>query len=526
MTLNTLWTAFLDRRGEIWELFLQHVDLSTMAVLLSLLIGVPLGLLITKNRPAAAAVIGLANVLQSIPSLALLAFLVPFIGIGEKPAILMVVLYALLPIIKNTYTGITSIDPKLLEAADGIGLTRLQRLFRVELPMAMPFLMAGVRISAVGAVGTVTIAAFAGAKGLGWLISLGLNGNDPNLVLLGAIPASILALLVDLVLSTLEKVVTAEGLKSPEKIVLRSRAQKRRRALVAAALCTVLLTVPVGSAAAGALDASQKRITVGTSNFTEAIVLGYIYETLIEENTDIQVEERFNLNGSPLSFSALERGDIDMFTDYTGIAGPILLGLPTETDTQKVYDDVARLMRDEHGVAVSAPLGFSNEYVISASPEAAASYGLDTLSDLVDNAQFLRFGCTTAFTQREDCLPKMESQFGIHFKEVVGLEGNIRYQAIDSGEVDVTDAYSTDAMTVKVKLIPLTDDLGFFPPYQAINLARQDTLDRYPELVPLLARLEGGITTEEMARMNYEVDVEGKNPKDVAVAFLTGKGLI
>ena len=120
----------------------------------------------------------------------------------------------------------------------------------------------------------MTIAAFAGAKGLGWLISLGLNGNDPNLVLLGAIPASILALLVDLVLSTLEKVVTAEGLKSPEKIVLRSRAQKRRRALVAAALCTVLLTVPVGSAAAGALDASQKRITVGTSNFTEAIVLG------------------------------------------------------------------------------------------------------------------------------------------------------------------------------------------------------------------------------------------------------------
>lgn len=526
MTLDSFWAAFLDRRGEIWELFLQHIDLSAMAVLLSLALGVPLGLLITKSKPAASLVIGVANVLQSIPSLALLAFLVPFIGIGEKPAILMVVLYALLPIIKNTYTGITGIDPRLLEAADGIGLTRLQRLFRVELPMAAPFIMAGVRISAVGAVGTVTIAAFAGAKGLGWLISLGLNGNDPNLVLLGAIPASLLALLVDLVLSVLEKAVTAEGLKSPDRIVLRSRGQKRRRALVAAALCAVLLAVPVGSAAAKAVDAAQKKITVGTTNMTEAIILGYLYEGLIEENTGIQVEERFNLNGSPLSFAALERGDVDMFTDYTGIIGPILLGLPTETDPQKVYDDVVRLMRDEHDIFISQPLGFSNEYVISASPAAAEAYGLDSLSDLVDNAPFLRLGCTTAFTQREDCLPKMESQFGIHFKEVIGLEGNIRYQAISSGEVEVTDAYSTDAMTVKVDLVPLKDDLGFFPPYQAVNLVRRDTLDRYPELPPLLSKLDGAITTQEMARMNYEVDVEGKNPKDVAYAFLAGKGLI
>lgn len=120
----------------------------------------------------------------------------------------------------------------------------------------------------------------------------------------------------------------------------------------------------------------------------------------------------------------------------------------------------------------------------------------------------------------------MESQFGIHFKEVIGLEGNIRYQAISSGEVEVTDAYSTDAMTVKVDLVPLKDDLGFFPPYQAVNLVRRDTLDRYPELPPLLSKLDGAITTQEMARMNYEVDVEGKNPKDVAYAFLAGKGLI
>ena len=165
--MNTFWDVFWERREELLKLFVEHMEMTSTAVLVSLIVGVIIGIAIT-------------NLMQSIPSIGLLAFMVPFVGIGQKPAIIMIVIYALLPIIKNTYTGITGIDPKLLEAARGIGLSKWQRLLRVQLPIALPFIMAGIRISAVTAVGTVTIAAFAGAGGLGWMINLGLNANDPN----------------------------------------------------------------------------------------------------------------------------------------------------------------------------------------------------------------------------------------------------------------------------------------------------------------------------------------------------------
>ncbi|CAB1249666.1 Choline-binding protein [Ruminococcaceae bacterium BL-6] len=524
--MNALFSMFLERKEELLDLFIQHLNMTTLAVLISLVVGIPLGLLITKNKPVASVVIGIANLLQSIPSIALLAFMVPFVGIGEKPAIIMVVVYALLPIIKNTYTGITSIDPGKIEVASGIGLSPMQRLMQIQLPMAAPFIMAGIRISAVTAVGTVTIAAFAGAGGLGWFINLGLNANDANLVLLGAIPASLLALLVDFILSKLEKAVTPEGLKPPAEIVQTAPKKAFARKAVAFALCGIMLAVPVFSGVSSILKKQDRTIVVGSENFTESIILGYLYQDMIESNTDIHVEERFNLNGSPLAFAALERGDIDMFTDYTGIASGVLLKLPMETDTEKVYQEVKTLMDQKHNVFVSEPLGFSNEYVISASPKAAKAYGLKTLSDLVANAPKLRFGCTTSFTQRKDCLPKMESQFGIHFKSVLGLEGNIRYQAIASDKVDVTDAYSTDAMTVKVALVPLKDDLGFFPPYQAINLVRKDLFSKSPEIKPVLEKLNNSITTKEMAQMNYDVDIGGKKADVVARDFLKRKGLI
>lgn len=198
-------TQFMERRGELLELTIEHMEMTSLAVLASLIVGGLIGIAITKNDKAAAIVIGIANLMQSIPSIGLLAFMVPFVGIGQKPAIIMVVIYALLPIIKNTYTGITGIDPKLLEAASGIGLSKTQQLLRIQLPLALPFIMAGIRISAVTAVGTVTIAAFAGAGGLGWMINMGLNANDANLVLLGAIPACLLALAVDFVLGKVEK---------------------------------------------------------------------------------------------------------------------------------------------------------------------------------------------------------------------------------------------------------------------------------------------------------------------------------
>lgn len=522
--VQTFASVFMERRGELASLFLEHMQMTSSAVLLSLIIGVPLGLAITNSRRWSVFVIGLANITQSIPSLGLLAFLVPVVGIGKPSAVLMVIVYALLPIIKNTYVGVTSIDQSTIESARGIGLSDRQIMVKVKLPLAVPSIMGGVRISAVTAVGTVTIGAFAGAGGLGWMINLGLNANDVNLVLLGAIPACMLALAVDAVLAMVERILTPEGLKAPDKIVRLSKPRRVMRMTVAVVATFAVLVAPILSMVP-AVFGHDDEITVGSENFTESLILGNIYSQLIQRNTSLKVNEKFNLDGTLVTMKAFDSGDIDMFTDYTGVLAPNVLKLDASTDVDRVYAEVRDGMARQHAAKVSAPLGFSNTYVLAMSRETSERTGITTLSELVKQAGKLRLGCTTAFSQRPDLLPKMESNLGVAFRSVDGLEGNIRYQAIASGRIDVTDAYETDAMVKKMDLVELKDDIGFFPPYQAISIASNDILAEHPELKPLMAKLEGAISGEDMMGMNYQVDVEGRAPRDVAIAFLQSKGL-
>lgn len=277
---------------------------------------------------------------------------------------------------------------------------------------------------------------------------------------------------------------------------------------------------------AQSLAKNDDKLVIGAENFTEALIFGYLYSDLIQAKTDIPVEEKFNLNGTMIANAALDSGDIDMYTDYTGVIAPNVLKLPMNTDPDAVYKDVKKGMKDEYDAVVSEPLGSSNTYVFAVPKSVSEKYGLTKLSQLVEQAPNLRLGCTTAFTEREDLLPKFESELGAHFKEVTGLEGNIRYQALKSGDVDVTDAYETDGLLIKEGLIPLEDDLQFFPPYQAINIYRSDVIERYPELEDVLSLLDGALTTEEVAQMNYKVDIDGQTPQQVAHDFLEEKGLI
>ena len=519
---------FMEKKMELLQLFLQHMNMTTMAVFISLLIGVPVGILITRNRVAAKIVISIANIMQSIPCIALLAFSIPFVGIGEKPAILMVIVYALLPIIKNTYTGITSIDPKTIEMAKGLGLVKWKRLFKVELPIAAPFIMSGIRISAVAAVGTMTIAAFAGAGGLGWYINLGLNSRNTLLVFLGAIPASLLALLLDFLLGKLEHALTSEGLLPPDQIQNIPKIKRRQERGIVIALCAALIMIPVGTSLAEGIKAGeQKTVVVGTSNFTEVLILGYMYDELIEHDTDITVEQRFNLNGASVCFDALDSGKIDMFVEYTGTIMANMLQRPIETkDGDELYNQIYDLMKEEHNIEISKPLGYNNTYVMSVMPETAERYNLKTLSDLMAVAPEMRLGCTVEFVQREDCLDLLQSTFNTKFKQVDGLDASIRYEAVESGEVDVIDAFATDALLPKAGLVKLEDDTQFFPPYYAVNLVRGEILEKYPELKATLSKLDGLIDADTMANLNAQVDIEGMDSKEVAHNFLVEKGLV
>lgn len=206
-----VWGLMWRRRAEIGHLVAQHLSLTGTALALAVLVGIPLGIGITRWLSAAGPVLGATGILQTIPSIALLAFMIPYLGLGAKPAVAALFLYALLPIVRNTYTGVRSVDPSLIEVGTGMGLTRRQILTLVELPLAAPFIMAGIRTAAVISIGTATLAAFIGAGGLGDPIVTGLARYDVPTVLTGAIPAAVLAVLVDLLLGLVERRVTPKN---------------------------------------------------------------------------------------------------------------------------------------------------------------------------------------------------------------------------------------------------------------------------------------------------------------------------
>ncbi len=219
--LRELIQYFSVSGDEVLALLMEHIQLTALALLAAIAIGIPLGILISYVKPASKPVLAFANLVQAIPSMALLGLAIPILGIGMKPAVFLVVIYSLLPIIKNTYAGLMNISPQMLEAAEGIGLTRKQILFKVQIPMALPVIMTGVRISAVSAVGLMTLAAYVGGGGLGDLVFSGIRLVNNVKILAGAIPACILALLVDRVFAAVEVLVTpvrVQGVEAPAEI--------------------------------------------------------------------------------------------------------------------------------------------------------------------------------------------------------------------------------------------------------------------------------------------------------------------
>lgn len=250
-------------------------------------------------------------------------------------------------------------------------------------------------------------------------------------------------------------------------------------ALTAAALSLSLAACGSSGSGSGSVSSApsstgsgDKTIVVGTSNFTEVNILGELYTELIEANTDYTVDQRFGLAGAAVCFDALEQGSIDMFVEYTGTALMNLLAQPMNTDKDVVWQTVSDMMMKDHNIYTSAPLGFNNTYVMSVKPGTAEAYGLTTLSDLIEKSPELRLGCTVEFIQREDCLPLLESQYNAEFKDVTGLDASLRYTAIENDEVDVVDAFATDALLSKLGLTTLEDDLGFFPPLLRCKLRK------------------------------------------------------
>lgn len=526
--MNEFFVNLSLKKNEVGSLLLEHIELTLMAVLISVFIGVPLGIFITNHKKLAKIVIGFANLVQAIPSLAILGFLIPVIGIGSAPAITMVVLYSMLPIIKNTYTGISNINPDTLEAAKGVGMTRAQTLKIVKIPLAMPIIMAGIRISAVTAVGLMTIAAFVGAGGLGYLVFSGIQTVDNNLILFGAIPAAIIALIIDWITGKVEYAVMPNGIRKSDgtmKVKRSNKGSSKRNKLIAVFTSVILIIALLISN--NPFKKSDNKIVIASKNFTEQIILGNMLEQLIEAKTDIDVETKLNLGGTQVAYSALKAGSIDLYVEYTGTAYVNLLNIQDgNTNPDEVYNKVNEILKEKESVEFLEPLGFNNTYALAVRKETAEKYNLQKVSDLNNISGELLIGPTIEFANREDGLLGLNRAYNLKFREIKPIDGGLRYTALMNDESDVIDAFTTDGLLDKFGLVVLEDDKSFFPPYYAAPLVRMDTLEEHPELKEVLNLLAGNITDAKMRKLNYEVDVNGRDPKVVANEFLVAEGYL
>jgi osmoprotectant transport system permease protein len=505
MSLLVYWQS---HARELALLTAQHVGLVAVSTLAAVAIGVPIGIAAFR-RPALGRSVGiLINVAQTIPSLALFGFLIPlpFIGgIGPRTAIVALVLYALLPVVRGTIVGLQTIDPSVREAAIAMGMRSGELLRIVELPLARPSIVSGIRVATVIAVGTATIAAAIGAGGLGEYIFRGLSMVDSTVILAGAIPAALLALAADGLLAWVQHASGRRG----------GMTRTARTGIASAALALGALLAASGAQAYRA----GGRIVVGSKNFTEQIVLGEIVAQSIERE-GVRVDRRLNLGGTFICDRALRAGDIDVYVEYTGTALTAIFRQPPQSDRMAVREEVRRLYASS-GRSMLAPLGFNNTFAILVRGADARRLGLRTIDDAAAYAPGWRAGFGYEFLERADGFAGLARTYGLRFAaspRVMDL--SLTYRALAAGQVDLIAGDATAGLIAALDLAMLEDDRHYFPPYDAVPVALTTTVLREPRMREALARLAGRIDEAAMRRLNYAVEGEKRDPAAVAKQFL------
>ena len=505
--MSGLVTTFQNRFGDWAEALLQHLQISLLSLLIAILISVPLAIWLFNKKKASEAILQITGIFQTIPSLALLGLLIPVMGIGTVPAVTALVVYALFPIVQNTITGLQGIDPNLVEAGTAFGMTRWERLRKYELPLAMPVIVSGVRTSAVMIIGTATLAALIGAGGLGSFILLGIDRNNNSLILIGAISSALLAILFSLVIRWLEK--------------------RSLRQILAAFL--VLIVGLAGSYAPNFVSAAQKQDTVVIAGKLgpEPEILINMYKQLIEADSNIKVALKPDFGKTTFLYKALKRGDIDIYPEFTGtITESLLADKPkASNDPGAVYSAARDGILRQDSLVLLKPMRFQDTYAIAVKKSYADQYSLKDISDLANIGGSVQAGFTAEFNDRDDGNRGLKKVYGLNLN-VRTMDPALRYTAINDGQVQIVDAYSTDAEITQYDLIALKDNKHLFPPYQGAPLMKSSLLKKHPELQRILNKLSGKITDAEMSRMNYEVKVRNRTAADVAREYLLKKGLL
>ncbi|MDD5543958.1 MAG: glycine betaine ABC transporter substrate-binding protein [Acidobacteriia bacterium] len=504
----------IQHRAEVVALTTQHLLLVLLGTGAGVLTGVPIGILLTRRPGARKPVLAVANIFQTIPSLALFGFLIPLLGsygIGRVPAIIALFIYSLLPILQNTSTGISGVDPAVREAAVGMGLTDWQLLTMVEFPLALPVIIAGIRVATVISVGTATIAAAIGAGGLGTFIFRGLRMNDNQLILAGAVPAALMALAADVGLGWLERSLGP------------SRSQKGVKVFKWVPALVLIVVLLIGVVIWNRHDGLQPngRVVIGSKDFTEQVILGELLSQQIERYTGLAVERRFELGGD-LCHRALVAGEIDAYVEYSGTAFTAILKHPPLADAREVENQVRREYAERFNLVWLPSLGFNDTFAILIRADDARRWNVRTLSDAAKVSSQWRAGFGQDFMSRPDGFAGFAKTYHLNFNGPPReMDLSLTYRALADHQVDLIAGNSTDGRIDQLHLVQLHDDRHYFPPYEAAPVVREETLNRYPRVRTALEILAGKISDADMRRLNLAVDEKHRDPRDVVKEFLS-----
>lgn len=507
--------AMREAIAELPGLMNAHLLLSGSAVLIASALGLPLGLWATRNVWARAPVLGVVNLVQTIPALALLALFYPFLlalggltgnaipALGFLPALLALTLYALLPVVRNAVAAIESIDPAMIEAANGIGMTPGQRLRLVELPLAAPVILAGIRTATVWTIGAATLATTVGQASLGNLIFSGLQTENWVRVLVGCAASAAIALVADGLLALVES-----GLSRPSR-----RRLMTGLGLLVASLALVLVPVLWPAPA-------RPSVVIGAKNFAEQYILASVIERKLRD-AGFETTRRDDL-GSAVAYRALAAGDIDVYVDYSGTLWTNVLGRSDTPPAATMRERLTRELAKRDGVGVLGPLGFENAYAFAMRREGAAKLNIGSLPDLARAAPTLKLGSDLEFLSRPEWRA-VKARYGLQFASQRSYAPTFMYRAIADGSADVLSVFSSDGRIAALDLLTLSDPAHALPSYEALLLLSPKRAQD-PAFRKALSPLVNAIPIERMREANLMVDRdEDKKTPDAAAAWLLAR---
>ena len=518
--------------GLLWD----HVWLSAVALLAGIAVALPLGLWLGHSGRGSFVPLGLANVGRAVPSIALIVFFVAYLGTGYANVILALALLAVPPVLANAYVGVREADRDAVDAARGMGMTGAQVVRRVELPLAMPLVMGGVRTSAVNVVATATIAPLAGVSSLGDpIISFGVYGDAGRLG--ASIVVALLAVATELGLAWMQRRVS-----TPTR---RGGLMKHRRlfALLSLFACVLAIGACGGSDQEGGTGGSartateqrtsanaiqrnarnaQTTITVGSKNFTEQKVLGEIYAQGLEA-AGYRTDKELNLGDEKTAQRALQRGSIDGYPEYTGTALLSLCDVSTDQipkDPQQAFTKARDCFRKD-GLTAFPPTPFTSSNEVGTTKQTADKLGLTKISDLASKGKSLTLYGSPECRTRRDCLLGLQQVYGLKFKKFVPINLDQRHEVLKSGQADLSIVFTTDPQIKRDNEVLLEDDKHMFPPYNSTFLVTDKVASKAgPDLAKTIDLVNQRLTADVMQELNARVDLDKDTPAEAAQAYL------